>query len=392
MNKQAGAALLIAMMALLSGSAFYLVTGMVQPKPEREVLDSLLAAKQALIAYAVNYADNYGHNTRGGTGRLPCPSLARNSTPARSCHADSIGYLPSAWMRDNRLMEIDYLERFLDRDIWYAVSADFRFNPAFNALNSYQGSNLLQVDAMHDVVAVLIAPGSPVQTQNRVSGFGLDPMNIVRQYLEGENADRDSTYTVTEQNDVLVPIRRSELIPLMERRVLGFVKHWLKEYKSVHGYYPYAAEVGGSGACHQLLTRGMLSVDAGSCVESALADEMFSNLPSGRTLRQTWFYRSGWPGLIYYLVDESCTPATGLVDCDGLNDPQRTLRVNGEPVEVILISVGEPLVTDAASGLQVHGRSELFNYLDTASLLSATDDFITPSFSLRSNDQLVFID
>jgi len=95
---QKGVTLLVAMMMLLAGSAFYLST--------------------------VNYADNYGHNTRGGTGRLPCPSLAPNSTPLGYCQADTIGYLPSVWLRDGRLMEIDYLERFLDRDIWYCSCVD----------------------------------------------------------------------------------------------------------------------------------------------------------------------------------------------------------------------------------------------------------------------------
>ena len=353
LDTQAGVMLLVMMMVLLAGSGFYLSTGIRESRQvDKEVLESLLAAKRALIAYAVNYVDNYGHNTRGGVGRLPCPSLTPNGTPSGFCQPETIGYLPSAWMRSGRLMEIDYLERFLDRDIWYAVSAEHRYNPSFNILNSIPGPNLFKVDSMHDIAAVLIAPGSPVASQNRGTTSGLAQQSIINQYLEGENSDRDAVFTVTEQHDVLVPIRRSELVPLMERRVLGYVKQWLIEYKSVHGFYPYAAAVGGTGECEEFLKRGMLSVDAGTCTSVAMGDTRFTSLPANRLLRQTWFYRYGWPGLIYYIVDNSCTAINGPSDCDGVDDPVRELQVDGQPVEVILISVGEPITTATASGMQ----------------------------------------
>ncbi len=391
LSRQDGVALLVAMMVLLTGSAYYLASEYQSNTRGRNVdLQSLLAAKQALMAYAVNYADNYGHNTRGGTGRLPCPALARFSTPARSCGPGATGYLPSVWDRDGRQMEIDYLERFLDQDIWYAVSADHRYNPSFNTLNSNRGQGLLSVDAQRDIVAVLIAPGAETDAQNRVLAMGLT--SAVAQYLEGENADTDSEFTVTEENDLLVTIRRSELLPLMERRVLGFVKQWLIEYKSDNGFYPYASQLDGNGECERGLLRGTLASEAGSCAELLFTDQPYSDLPSGRLLRQTWFHRYGWPSLIYYLVDESCSPLNGLTDCDGVNDPERSLRVDGEQVEVILLSVGEPIETDGASGLQARGDAALENYLDTDVLLLANNEFTVPLLSAHSNDQLVFID
>jgi len=149
--RQKGVALLVAMMALLASSAVFLINGH-RSDLQRQRLEPLLSAKQALIAYAVNYADNYGHNTRGGTGRLPCPALSRHSSPSPSCGSGTIGYLPSVWMRNGRLIEIDYLERFLDQDIWYAVSIDHRYNPSFNTLNSYRGENLLTVDSTQDII------------------------------------------------------------------------------------------------------------------------------------------------------------------------------------------------------------------------------------------------
>lgn len=389
-RKQKGVALLIAMMALLSGSALFLINGY-RAGIQNDRLESLLAAKQALMAYAVNYADNYGHNTRGGTGRLPCPSLQRHSSPATSCSANDIGYLPSVWMRDQRLMEIDYLERFFDQDIWYSIAADHRYNPSYNSLNSYNGDGLLSVDAMTDVVAVLISPGQPLEFQNRTGAVGQHPSSIVNDYLEGSNSDLDDDFTLTNQNDLVVVIRRSELVPLMERRVLGFVKQWLIEYKQEYGYYPYASEPGGTGECIEGLSRGMIAEDNGSCSGVSMLDIHYQNLPHDRLLRNTWFARSGWPALIYYVVDDSCTVERGVTDCDNLDDPVRTLRVNGEPVEVILISVGAPIETLAAGGMQTHGATDLMHYLDTDSLMNAQYEFSIPVRNNSSNDQLVFI-
>lgn len=394
-GNQRGIAMLIAMVALLGGSALFLVNGY-RAESHQDRLESLLSAKQALIAYAVNYADNYGHNTRGGTGRLPCPSLQRHGSPAPYCGEHEIGFLPSVWMRDQRLMEIDYLERFFDQDIWYAVSADHRYNPSFNTLNSYPDAGLLSVDSMQEVVAVLISPGPALDFQSR-SGAETQsvtetvrPASIVREYLEGENADIDGQYTLFNENDLLVPIRRSELLPLMERKVLAYVKQWLIEYKAEHGFYPYASTLGVDGLCVDGLTRGMLATEPGTCGEALLLDESFTDLPGGRALRNTWFARYEWPALVYYIVDASCT-ADRLSDCDGIDDPERELLVDGEPVEVILISVGAPVETLATGGMQVRGGSDLAQYFDTAALVSAVNEFSVATEGVVGNDQIVTI-
>lgn len=388
-KRQRGVVLLVALMVLLTGSAYFLVSETRQRSNNLDQrLRSMLAAKQALIAYAVNYADNYGHNVRGGTGRLPCPALSKFSRPAMYCRPNVIGYLPSVWTRDGKRMEIDYQEKFLDKDIWYAVAAEHRYNPAFNSLNSISNGDLLSVDLLQDIVAVLIDPGVANRFQDRGNGLNAN----IADYLEGENADADSQFTLSESNDLLLPIRRAELLPLMERRVLGFVKQWLTEYKSVHGYYPYAAALGGSGECDQTLLQGALATELGNCVQASMFDMPYPDIPASRNLRKTWFYRNGWPSLIYYVVDESCSPARGAIDCDGVNDPERLLKVDGKPVEVVLISAGEPIETIPANGMQVRTDSNAVNYLDSEGILSAVLDFNVPPLSVSSNDQLVFID
>jgi len=174
----------------------------------------------------------------------------------------------------------------------------------------------------------------------------------------------------------------------MERRVLGFVRQWLKEYKQMYGYYPYAS--GRGGVCVKGLLYGFLSTDAGDCTEQALAEESFTNLPAGRILRQSWFYRYEWYKTIMYVVDESCTAAAPANDCDGVDDPERSLSFNGEPVSVILISTSEPIVTE--QGVQERVGPDLVNYLDTQELLTSTVDFKSPALSDLNNDQVVFIE
>ena len=77
-HRQAGAALLVLVTALLAVTGYGLLqfsqANQQRLMHEREITRSLAAAKDALIAYAVTYVDHYGHNTRGGVGRLPCPS------------------------------------------------------------------------------------------------------------------------------------------------------------------------------------------------------------------------------------------------------------------------------------------------------------------------------
>ena len=78
-----GAVLIVLLVALLAGSGLWLLeAGQANRQWQRHreaTAESLGFAKEALIAYAVSYADNYGHNVRGGAGRLPCPSDSKNT-------------------------------------------------------------------------------------------------------------------------------------------------------------------------------------------------------------------------------------------------------------------------------------------------------------------------
>lgn len=404
LQRQRGAALLVLITGLLAATAYATLqlssANRSRLEQQQEITRSLAFAKNALISYAVAYVDNYGHNIRGGVGRLPCPSKNRYGSPARSCGQNAIGFLPGVWTRDGKRIDIDHLEKFLHQDLWYSLSADFRFNPAYNALNPDSVDNLLSVNNDDEVIAVVMAPGSPVNSQSRAAGI----FNIA-DYLEGENADQDLVFSTTGVgNDRLVTITRSELVPLIERRVLGHARDWLVEYKALYGHFPYAAPFGDPlGQCQQGLTRGKLPMLQGDCSAPPLGDLVSTFVPKDRTINQIWFARSGWPDYIFYHIDENCTADAVIDVCDSIDDPQPSLIVNSAPTQALLVSVGRAIRTELVEEGQLRLATDadtpvdMINYFDIAELLNAELDYdlrrlVSPALSGElSNDQYLVI-
>lgn len=391
--EQQGAALLMLMIAVLGLTSLLLLqvssASYFRHSRDLETTNSLAAAKEALIAFSLNYADNYGHNTRGGTGRLPCPAESRFSSPRTTCGANEIGFLPAVWERSGKQMDIDHVERFLAQDLWYAVSADFRYNPSFNQLNPDTTNNLLSVGDGDDVVAVIIAPGAPLPGQNR----SLAPQSV-GSYLEGENSDADGVFSLSAGNDRVVTISVDELMPLIERRVLGYARDWLREYRAEYGHYPYAAYFSDPLAvCESGLTQGKLALSGGDCDGVSFGEYLSSVVPNSRPLNNTWFVNSDWPNFIYYQFTENCGSLSDPALCDGVDDPNSELSVNGDSVQLLLINGGRAIETVAAGGMQQRdtGSISMVSYLDTTEVLEADTEFVIPRPSNMSNDQYLAI-
>ena len=404
-KRQTGAALLVLMTALLLviGYATLQVVTAHEYKQRRqqEITNSLAFAKDALIGYAVNYVDNYGHNIRGGVGRLPCPSKTKYGSPASTCGSNSVGFLPGVWKRDGKWIDIDHLEKFLDQDLWYALSEDYRFNPSFNRLNSNSGENLLSVDNDDQVVAVIFAPGDAVKNQQRGGG-----VYSVKDYLESENADSDGVFSTVsdDSNDRLVTITRSELVPLMERRTLGYAKDWLLEYKAEYEHFPYAAPFGDAdGACEEGLLKGKLAMERGNCSGESLGEFVSEHVPKNRSISQTWFQYNRWADLVFYHVDEKCTSKADITLCDGVDDPMSLLTVNNSPANALLVSVGQAIHTEYLQAVQLRDEPvsaelpDMVNYFDTAELLTAEINYDLQRLDsmlwsrVMSNDQYLVI-
>lgn len=404
-GRNTGAVLIVLLVALLASSGMWLLELALANRQwqshRQTTAESLAFAKEALIAYAVNYADNYGHNVRGGTGRLPCPATNTHSGPGLSCGKGKTGYLPAVWSRGKKRIDIDHVERFLDQDLWYSVSPGYRYNPSYNALNSDTDDDLISVDDVDQIVAVIIAPGPPLPGQNRLHASA-----GVTDYLEGDNADLDLQFSIvnavggnrydkesnTTGNDQLIWIRQSELLPLMELRVLGYVKQWLNEYFLKHGYFPYAAPFEDTnGDCQTGLTSGRLPMKQGNCAELPLEQFVSETVVKERTLGEIWFSGSNWPEFIYYQVDPQCTASGPAADC--LDVEALSLEVNGEPSKVLLANAGAAVESVVAGRLQsrsVESRA-LVEYFEVPDLLMEQRAISFDEFGSPGNDQFVVI-
>jgi type II secretory pathway pseudopilin PulG len=233
-KSQNGAALLVFMLALVIATSYALVTKLnaATKSQARQLATSrvLAEAKQALISYAVTYPDRSGTtDSTAGPGYLSCPDTDNDGSPNAPCGVNSVGRLPGEFLATN-----NYLDSTGER-LWYAVSDNFRnTNIKFQPLNS-ETPGQLNVDGINDIVAVIIAPGEPVNAQvNR-------PSNNIADYLEGDNATTgDDSFTLNSGgNDQLIYITRQELMAAIEKRVLGDVKTALETYKATAGAYPW---------------------------------------------------------------------------------------------------------------------------------------------------------
>jgi type II secretory pathway pseudopilin PulG len=185
---QRGAILIILLVLIVVGIAAILVNSLTSTGAknarQQNTAAALAQAKAALIGYAISYGDTHSNQV---PGYLPCPDTdgdnglqsegvgeystsSCNSSPSTNQDVSVIGRLP--WKT------LD-LSTFRDGDgecLWYAVSGTYKNNPPTGLMNwdtngqflAYASDGtLLTTDSNNQVVAVIFAPGAPLNTQNR---------------------------------------------------------------------------------------------------------------------------------------------------------------------------------------------------------------------------------
>lgn len=355
---QQGVVLVVALLILLLGATSWVLTlnfdNDVRLARQKQDRADLAQARQALIAYAVSYADNYanenknidstGYIEHAGPGHFPCPDTSGNGSPNPPCNDLVAGWLPVSFTVEDKVIQ---LAPHLDgRSLWYIPSPLYVNNISESGTFSaaivnpsveddlISGKRHLSVNDESDVVAVLIAPGPLTGDQDHTS-------NSITDYLEGENADSDYTFVFSGLgNDQLLTIRKRDLMPLVEKRVLGFARDWLIAYKKTFGRWPYAAPLSGeSRDCTNnadLLSEGLLpnlrmntqdNEKGKAFVAGCQALNYKKTEPFNEFSLPSWFYKNGWHRYVYYRFSE-----------DG-----KKFQVNGKPVDVIVASVGSPL-------------------------------------------------
>lgn len=368
LKAQSGAVLLLFVLLIVIGSSYALVTklntNLALTQQSKETGIALSAAKNALISYAITFPDHNASGVIDGPGYLLCPDLNNDGSAVANCSiggGTTIGRLP------NQTLRLEELRDASGQRLWYALSQNFRFgNNKTIPLNSESPSSAeLSINGVGDIVAVIIAPGAPVDSQTRDINE-IDIADEIEHYLEGDNNDLDANYITTlgdfqrkdgeydandnyTFNDQVVFITRKELMEAVEKRVLGEVKQALLNYQTNNGEFPWLAPFSDPSTSSYLRMantyEGHLSFDLNSDGD---AGEQ-SDLPD-------WFLNNNWHHLIYIAYapgetlpgDNACT--TSGTDCLVLNNSGTP---NNDKRALAMIA-GEDLTAQRPSGVLAH--------------------------------------
>ncbi|MBM3342257.1 MAG: hypothetical protein FJY56_09115 [Betaproteobacteria bacterium] len=323
---QRGLALLsiVVLVALALGASLFTlmrpvsVTRQQQAQTER----ALALAKEALIAYAAGRLANR-------PGELPCPDVTNNGQAGTSCNtaATQIGRLPTF------TLGIPDLRDGAGEKLWYAVSNNFKNNTAVTPLNSHTPGQLTVtgIAPANNVIAIVFAPGSAITGQIRSAAN----INAVAHYLEGENANLNTTFTAAAAsatfNDRLLAITPDLFFPAVEMSVARQLREFLNIYYVANNHFP-PANAYNLATCVPA-NEGFLPQDLATC---GIGGPMLAP-PLSHLAANQWFR------VLYYAVAPACVAPA--LNCGGAGG---FLTVNGTTgVRAVLISPGAALAGQA---------------------------------------------
>lgn len=175
-RRQTGATLLAFMLVLISAASFMLLSRLnaatQQAYRNQVTLRVLEEAKEALIGYALTYAESHSGQPQG---YLPCPDTDDDGSAESSCSSTGksvLGRLPWQTLKISPLRDAD------GECLWYAVSGAYKSGPkssltsdtdGYFLIENAQGTTIMgtSADGRDRVIAVVFAPGAITGTQNR---------------------------------------------------------------------------------------------------------------------------------------------------------------------------------------------------------------------------------
>ncbi|MDR1351416.1 MAG: hypothetical protein LBJ59_11715, partial [Zoogloeaceae bacterium] len=243
--RQSGAAALALLLLLILGAlGWFLRSSSAQTlKSGRDAqsAEALFLAKEALLGYALAYPEGGAGRKGLVPGHLPCPdtgnTLEHEGAESGTCGGKGvsvIGHFP--W----RSLGVPPPRDGGGECLWYAVSGNYKANPKADLLNP-DTAGLIKIMASDghtvladEVVAVLFAPGAPLDGQSRqylkgecrwdyaahafLDGFAGIANNAPNMAAEGESrfivADAPANF-----NDRLLWITRDELFSQVRARL-----------------------------------------------------------------------------------------------------------------------------------------------------------------------------
>lgn len=358
-KNQQGLVLLVLVIAIVLAFASYSLSGLSLNQVEAEqVIQTRMAlkeAKQALLAYAMNYTETGGSPSQG-PGNLPCPAelngVQKNvgpigaGTACNSFPAGVIGRLP--W----KTLGMDVLYDGSGELLWYAVSNSYA---AINskeinsstigqiALKNKDGSIRLSSNSNDAIIAVIIAPGKALvrddgSVQRRTTGSEmLDATNYLDIAYVGTAVEEDNKnfvnsdpgdngfingpiYNAANQiivNDHIEVITYKEIMGLVQARVGDEFSNLINAYKDACDAYPEASPFNPSKVLPydsagilppNELREGHLPLD------SALPTNWGGVCGAGvAPVPAAWLKDEGWHKTTYYaFAYQNAPPANGL--------------------------------------------------------------------------------
>jgi hypothetical protein len=291
---------LLAMLAILVGGAAWFMVSAVSTPIDRTATERvhnariLQEAKTALVGYVAQQAAMNGENDPGA---LPCPEAAGNIGTANegiasgNCTLPAIGRLP--W----RTLGLDKWRDAAGEPLWYVVSPGWaKPNAATNTVINSDVNGQLTLDATGDVVALIIAPGRPLNVMASANCVArlqarTTPSAAIdfRDYLECQNANSpiDTVFASSGPagsfNDQVLSVTGAELLPAIESAVgTRFVREWSASMPycgapwpacAATVYFPFAANFAGDPALSTFqgtagVTQGLLPLSfsgTGAC-------------------------------------------------------------------------------------------------------------------------------
>jgi hypothetical protein len=246
--------LLLLLILVITGSSFVLA-GLNNRqsswlKQQTELHRQMEIAKANLLAYVANSATFFA-NARG-PGFFPCPDIAHNtngiisdsSAPSADCAA-FLGRLPEYVDTGAQKFYLNNYYAGIDQQLWYAVGDRYTYSPNTSASNRRSFlrtsptdgtaiSKRFSLDGKSNYVALIIAPGEALNTQNRSGGGSTAYTN----YLEGGNGNSNSGYSYyseygvnpVEFNDQVIGITLDEYVLAVGPRVATTMKVLLDAY------------------------------------------------------------------------------------------------------------------------------------------------------------------
>jgi hypothetical protein len=437
--RQHGAAVLLLVVTLLLGAAavFYGLTTATPPEIERDrkTAEALAMAKAALITFAVSVDINA---TR--LGQLPCPDINDDGSADTPCgnqagttgQTNRLGRLP--W----KTLGLPDLRDGNGEKLWYAVSNNFKNSTATSCTASGQAGcinsdtlgtitirntagNIVNdatstSPATGGVIAVIFSPGAALEGQNRSCAGGAgctgtvciatttpkcNPANYLDSNGSEDNANftdsttngfvngvvRDSSENIL-VNDKLMTITHSDLIPLLEKRVVKEILNCLNRYAAVNGgRYPWAnSPTDYPGTADKANTFFGRIANTLSNTRSS-GNPAMSDIWPGTCTHTVGTWWVNWRDHVFYSVADAYKPAVGTITgcatvgaCLSVNPPTAT---------------ADKKIVVIASGIRLSGqsRSSSADKQNAANYLEG--NYTTPSFTRLSksstfDDTVVF--